>query len=239
MPLNLAVATEEQYAFVRKQTGGTPQDTGDNAADFMLVSTTGTVGGAPVQLGAPGPENMNSPIQRNALLKAGLIDPQQPSTAAPNRVRDTTAVPNGTLGTFVIRRKFTNKTGAPITALRFRIVDITTLNTPNAGGTQADLRALDSADVFVRTTNGAQLLVRGTTLNQPAQAAGGGLNSALVAVLPGGSLANGASVNVQFVLGVQQGGSFRFLVNVEALTATGPPPSSPVTKTGEQLKLHR
>ena len=63
------------------------------------------------------------------------------------------------------------------------------------------------------------MLVKGTLLDGPAQALGGGLNSALVVQLPGGALAPNASINVQFVLGVQQAGSFRFLVNVEALNS--------------------
>ena len=217
-PTGASVSGTEQYAYVRRQATGVPQDTNDNAADFVLVSTTGTVGGQAVQLGAPAPENALSPIQRNAQLKAALIDSQQSSTSAPNRVRDTTPVANGQLGTLIIRRKFTNKTGAPVTALRFRIIDITTLHTPSTG-TQADLRALDSVDVTVQTTNGSTVNVRGTTVAAPAQPSGGGLNSAFVVQLPGGVLANGASINVQFVLGVAQGGSFRFLVNVEGLTA--------------------
>jgi hypothetical protein len=39
-----------------------------------------------------------------------------------------------------------------------------------------------------------------------------------VAVL-GGTLASGASINVRFLLGVQQEGSFRFLINVEEMQA--------------------
>ena len=118
------------------------------------------------------------------------------------------------MGTLIIRRKFKNATGAPVTALRFRIVDITTAPAP--AGT-ADLRALTSADVSV-TVNGQPVTVKGTTLEQqPTQTAGGGLNSSLTVALPGGALGVGASVNVQFVLGVQQAGSFRFLINVEAL----------------------
>jgi hypothetical protein len=49
------------------------------------------------------------------------------------------------------------------------------------------------------------------------QPGGGGLNSGATVALPGGTLANGASVNVRFLLGVQQDGAFRFLINVEAL----------------------
>ncbi|HEX8072714.1 MAG TPA: carboxypeptidase regulatory-like domain-containing protein [Pyrinomonadaceae bacterium] len=217
-----ATGASAQYAYVRKQTTGTPQDTNDNAQDFVLVSTNALApDGSPAQLGAPGPESLASPAQRNAQLKPALIEPQAPSTAAPNRVRDSAANSCGgancALGTLTIRRRFTNKTGTMITALRFRIVDITTLNTPGyaPGGAQADLRALDSIDVTV-TTSAGNILVKGTALDAPAQALGGGLNSAYVVNLPGGALAPNASVNVQFVLGVQQGGSFRFLVNVEA-----------------------
>ena len=59
-----------------------------------------------------------------------------------------------------------------------------------------------------------------TTLQQPpTQAQGGGYNSTLAA----GSislfepLAAGDSINLQFVLGVVQGGTFRIYLNIEAL----------------------
>jgi hypothetical protein len=56
-------------------------------------------------------------------------------------------------------------------------------------------------------------------LEQPAtQSSGGGLNSTLVLPLTGGALIPNASVDVQFVLGVERDGNFRFFVNVEALT---------------------
>ena|GEM_PF-545278 len=209
-----------EYAFTRRLASGVPQTTGDNAQDFVFVATDGAAyGGVQAQLGAPGPEGRTSPLQRNALVKASLVDTGVASTDPPNRVRDTGVVPHGALGTLTIRRKFRNGTAVPITRLRFRVVDITTLGTPNPGGQQADLRALDSVDVTVTTTSG-DVLVRGTTLEQPpVQAGGGGLNSTLVVALPNGSLASGASVNVQFVLGVEAGGRFRFLVNVEALSA--------------------
>jgi hypothetical protein len=76
---------------------------------------------------------------------------------------------------------------------------------------------MNRTDVTV-TVNGQNVTVKGTTLEQqPTQTLGGGLNSSLTVALPGGALVPGASVSVQFVLGVQQAGSFRFLVNVEAL----------------------
>jgi subtilisin family serine protease len=212
---NFDFAADAQYSFVRKLTTGLPQDTDDNAQDFALVATkANNFGGLQAQLGSPGPENSASPVQRNAQIKATLIDPGVSSASAPNRVRDLTPVLNGAQGTLTIRRKFKNSTPAPVTRLRFRIVDITTAPATPA---TADLRARDAFDANVTTSVGA-VLVKGTTLEQPpAQVLGGGLNSTLTVALPGGALAPGATVNVQFVLGVQQGGTFRFLVNVEAL----------------------
>jgi subtilisin-like proprotein convertase family protein len=197
---------------------GLPVDTNNNATDFLFVDTNGTSAGAGQRLGAPGPENLSSPIQRNATIKASLIDPTQNSASPPNRVRDFTPGPAQTSGqgTLELRRKFTNTTGASVTRLRFRIVDITTF--PALAGT-ADLRPITSTDVVV-STSGGNVTVRGTTLETPAnQPNGGGFNSSMSAgtITLGTPLANGASINVRFVLGVQQAGSFRFFINVEAL----------------------
>jgi hypothetical protein len=210
------IAGDGQYAFVRNLVTGSPQDTGDNAADFSFVSVTAGTFGMSSILGGPGPENLGSPIQRNATIKPSLIDPTQASSAPPNRVRDTSPGTGATaLGTLDIRRKFTNNTGAPVTRLRFRVVDITTTNSPNPGGPQADLRVLTSADT---TANGGTLFIRGTSLEAPSDATtGGGLNSSMVVTLPGGALAPGASINVRYLLGVAASGTFRFFINVEAL----------------------
>jgi hypothetical protein len=109
----------------------------------------------------------------------------------------------------------TNNTGGNVTRLRFRIIDVTTFPVP--GGT-ADMRARTSSDVVV-TVAGNPRLVRGTTLEAPAQPNGGGFNSTLSAgtVTLATPLANGASIDVQFLFGLQSTGKFRFLVNVEAL----------------------
>jgi hypothetical protein len=215
-------ATRPQYSYVRKLASGTPQDTGDNAQDFVLVTTTGEmIAGVQSVLGAPGPQNQASPVQRNATVKPSLIEPSAPPTAPPNRLRTGSAIgANAAYGTLTIRRKFTNTTGATLTRLRFRVVDITTAGSPNpSGNPQADLRVLDSTDVLVDTSGGA-ITVKGTIIEQPpTQTMGGGLNSSLTVQLPSGGLPNGASINVQFVLGVQQEGNFRFFVNVEALPA--------------------
>lgn len=72
-------------------------------------------------LGAPGPENLASPIQRNAVIKSSLIDPNAAPTAPPNRIRSAAGAnpTNAAFGTLDIRRKFTNTTDATVTALRF------------------------------------------------------------------------------------------------------------------------
>lgn len=215
-------ANDGQYAYVRKLLTGLPQDTNNNAADFFFVSTdAGSYGGVQSQLGAPGPENKLSPIQRNVTVKPQLIEPTVTTNSAPNRVRDLTPVTNGALGTLSVRRRFINQTGGPVTRLRFRVVEITTLNSPgySPGGPQADVRMVDGADFDIMTTLGA-LTVRGLTVEQPlplTQPLGGGLNSSLTVVIPGGVLVNGATIDVHFLLGVQQGGVFRAYVNVEAL----------------------
>jgi hypothetical protein len=215
-------ANDGQYAFARKLTSGLPQDTDNNTADFVFVSTDGGIyGGVQSILGAPGPEDSGQPIQRNSAIKASLIDGTVLSTSPPNRVRSgqvQPGVPNA-YGTLSIQRRFKNTTGLPVTRLRFRVVDITTLNSPVTSSPQADLRVLSSTGVVTNSQGDEVVTVTGLTLETPpVQSNGGGLNSSLTVVLPGGALAPGNSIDVQFLLGVQQQGSFRFLVNVEALT---------------------
>jgi len=234
-----------QYSFERDQCGkggnpgvfgtcptSTPVDTNNNNADFLFADTTGANTIAGQRLGAPGPENLASPIQRNNTIAAVLLDATQAAAAVPNRVRDLTnsAPPNTNHGTLSIRRRFVNNTGANITRLRFRVIDITSFPTP---GGIADLRALTSANVIVSGINDSAtclastgsavtpctITVQGTTLEPPIQTMGGALNSTLAAgtITLGTPLANGASVNVQFLLGVQATGSFKIYVNIEAL----------------------
>lgn len=216
----------DQISYVRRiNAAGLPQDTNNNSADFVLISATGdfTTSAATTQalLGAPGPENLASPVQRNAALKASLIDGGQPSSAPPNRVRSGQVVTNGAFGTLSIQRRFTNNTPDPITRLRFRVVDITTLNSPVAVAPQADLRVLSSTGTVTDSAGATVVTVTGLTLETPpAQPNGGGLNSSLTAIPPGGSLASGLTLDVQFLLGVQAEGNFRFFVNVEALPPT-------------------
>ncbi|MDX6268978.1 MAG: hypothetical protein QOD28_201 [Acidobacteriota bacterium] len=209
-----------EFSYTRKLTSGVPQDTGDNAADFVLVSTTGgLINGVQSVLGAPGPENLLSPVNRTNVVKASLVDPQCAGFGSPTsacaRVRTANGAnpTNAAFGTLLIRRKFTNTTGQPVSRVRFRVVDITTLG--NVAGGEADLRVLNStADTLTKVDTTTVTLVALTVDTVPAQPNGGGLNSTLNLANP---LAAGASVNVEFKLGVMTSGGFRFFVNVEAL----------------------
>jgi hypothetical protein len=213
-------------------TTGFPKDTGNDSTDFLYVSTDGIDAGAGGRLGAPGPENLSSPINRGALIKPSLLDRTQLSSNPPNRVRVSTSDPanNSSFGTLDIRRRFTNNTGSNVTRLRFRIVDITTFPNGSAITGVADVRARTSTAVVVSGINDTTtcpggitpctVTVQGTTLEEPpTQSSGGGYNSSLSAdtVALATPLAPGASINVRFLLGVQTTGSFRFFVIIEAL----------------------
>ena len=112
------------------------------------------------------------------------------------------------------------------------------------GGTNTSATLTFNA-LIVTTTNGtglnlgasgAEFLVNGGSATITYN---GGFNSSVTVVLPGGGLASGASINVRFLLGVQQEGSFRLFVNVEALPGPSGVPDnlSPALKgapTGKQ-----
>ena len=203
----------------------TPKDTNNNAADFVFVDTNGTSAGAGQRLGAPGPENLSSPIQRNASFAANLLDPCVAAASPPNRVRDFTSDPpnNSTFGTLDFRRTIVNNTGGNVTRLRFRLSDLTTFPAPSG---IADLRPRTSTAVVVTVDRApcgsgtSNVTVQGTTLEQPpSQPNGGGFNSSWSAgvVTLATPIANGASVDVRFLFGIQQTGSFKFFLNIEAL----------------------
>lgn len=231
-----ANGSTSQYSFARNLITGLPKETNDNAADFQLVSTTPAVNVGdnltPI-LGAPGPENFTAPIQRNAVVKASLIDGTVSKDAPPNRVRSSFGAnpTNAAFGTLSIQRRFKNTLGVPVTRLRFRIVDLTTLNNRPPGS--SDLRVLSSTGTVINSAGNTVVTVTGLTLEGPPQPNGGGLNSTLTVIPPGGALAAGASIDVQFLLGVQEQGNFSFFVNVEALPA---PPGAPGSLPGADLK---
>ena len=211
----------------------TPKDTDNNATDFIFVDTNGTSAGAGQRLGAPGPENLSSPIQRNSVITENLLDSSDSKNNPPNRVRDFTSDPgnNSTFGTLSLRRRFVNNTGGNITRLRFRIIDMTTFPAPSG---IADLRHRTSSLVVIAGINDSvtcaatgapatppcTVSAQGTTVEAPpSQPNGGAFNSSWSAgtVTLATPLANGASLNVQFLLGIQQTGSFKVYVNIEAL----------------------
>jgi hypothetical protein len=203
----------------------TPKDTNNNAADFIFADTNGTSAGAGQRLGAPGPENLSSPIQRNASFAVDPLDVCVAVASPPNRVRDFTSDPanNSTFGTLDIRRTVTNNTGANVTRVRWRIIDLTTFPAPSG---IADLRPRTSTAVVVTVDRApcgsgtSNVTVQGTTLEQPpGQPNGGGFNSSLSSgtVTLATPLANGATLDVRFLLGIQQTGTFKFFINVEAL----------------------
>jgi len=213
--------------------GGNYVDTNNNAADFYFVDTNGTSAGAGQRLGAPGPQNLASPIQRNAQFPFLFLDNTVAAANPPNRVRDFTSDPanNSTFGTIDFRRRVVNSTGAPVTRLRYRIIDVTTFPAPSG---IADLRSRTSSLVVVSGINDSATClasngvattpctvnVQGTTLEQPpSQPNGGAFNSTWSSgtVTLGTPLANGASINIRMLFGIQQTGSFKFYLNIEAL----------------------
>ena len=237
------------YAWVRDQCGkggavtavgpctiSSPIDTNNNAADFYFVDTNGTSAGGGQRLGAPGPQNLSAPTSGGNLIATLPLD----STVAltpPNVVRDFTSVPaqNSTFGTISIRKRFVNNTGAPLTQLRFRVVDQTTFPAPSG---IADLRTRTSGAVVVAGINDAAtcaatgapatppctVTVQGTTLEQPpSQPNGGAFNGTfgVPSVTAGTPLANGASIDLQFLFGLQQTGAYRVGMIAEGLPAGG------------------
>ncbi|HKY29227.1 MAG TPA: hypothetical protein VJM12_14910, partial [Pyrinomonadaceae bacterium] len=234
-----------QYSFFRKECDfvlgpgctvpGRPKDVNDNSVDFMFADTAATlVAGAGQRLGAPGPQNLASPLKRDSTISVFILDPSVPSTSPPNRVFDGTSDPanNSTFGTLTVRRRVVNNTGAPVTRLRFRVVELTTAPPPvgiadvrgRTSVTQVGVGPVNDAATCLATGSPTSppctVTVQGLTLEQPPnQTMGGGYNSTLSVgtVSVGTPLANGASVNVQILLGLQQTGNFRFLIIVEAL----------------------
>jgi uncharacterized repeat protein (TIGR01451 family) len=237
--LQPASGSTSEYSFVRKVDKGSTADTNENAADFIVVSTTPATpvgSNATPTLGAPGPENSTGargPVPCNvpdtARFGRSRLDSTVALGSAPNTVRDATSDPvnNSTFGTIDFRRRFTNNTGGSVTRLRFRITNTTNPSTPGA----ADLRARSSAPVLVGGVNDAttcggstpcNVAVVGTTLEQPpAQTSGGGVNSTLGVgtITLGTPLASGASVNLHLLFGVQQHGDYHVSIVIETVTA--------------------
>jgi hypothetical protein len=213
-------------------TPGRPRDTDMNAADFIFADTMGTATSAGERLGSPGPENLSSPIKRDPAVNLLLLDVSVADSSAPNRDRNTASdsANASQFGTMTIRRRVVNQTGGTVTRLRFRVIDMTT----HPSGVFADLRLRSSSLEVINgindgntcgatgtpTTAPCQVTVNALTLEQPPNvlpANGAGLNSTVTVTLPGGGLPDNQSINVNFLLGVQKTGQFRFYLVIEAL----------------------
>ena len=234
------VATvNSEHTHYRDLRSGLPQDTNDNAADFLLVGTA--INTQVTRLGAPGPQNLASPVINNVTMGGSLLDPSVSSSSPPNRERRPNVEPNADLGVLLIRRTITNNTGAPVSRLRFRVINTTTIGTPAAecGGTPcADVRGLTSQDGEAGV-GGQVVTVRGVRLEEPpAQPAGGGYNASLSAdfITLATPLPAGQSVNVVFKLGIMSNGPFRFVLNIEAQNSPAPVILSPAVKTTSRVR---
>ena len=111
----------------------------------------------------------------------------------------------------------TNNTGAPITKLRIRVANVTTLNSPGyvLGGSQADFRLVASTDVGISVPGAVTAL--GLTPESPTTPGlDGGYHASAFATLPGGTLADGASVYVNVALRYAQAGAYVYFVSGEA-----------------------
>ncbi len=183
------ITTASNHSWVRRAlvATGYPQDTDDNAADFVLVEPSGALlDGVAAILGAPGPQRghtmtafttTSAPMHvATSTLASAPVDPEQPGDAAPNLVRDMTPVTHGDNGTIKIRRRYTNNSGKALIALRFRVIGISTLTGGATAPASADLRLLNSPTQTITLTDSSTVTAQSLTLQTPpAQGNGGGL----------------------------------------------------------------
>jgi len=140
-----------QYEFLRRQTtfdanlGTVHQDTNKNPDDFILLAPNSSfnmglgvtgVSGVSSVLGAAVPQNSTAPPDRPRVdfTQAPFDGVNQlgPPNAERNYTYDPTVLntANDPLGTFVLRLRYTNNSGRPITPLRFRVDNLATLCGP-------------------------------------------------------------------------------------------------------------
>ncbi|HYC58757.1 MAG TPA: lamin tail domain-containing protein [Thermoanaerobaculia bacterium] len=211
--------------FLPCPSGGVVADTNNNAANFIFVDPNGTSAGAGQRLGAPGPENLSSPISFTPPVTDTAIDSCSGDTAFPNVGYFGQSLPadDATFGSLDVRRRFTNTTGSDITRMRFRVIDLTTFPAPS-GIADLRLRTSPNASVFIDGapcgTGFSNVMVQGTTLEEPpGQPNGGAFHASMSAgtVTLGTPLANGASIDLRFLIGLQQHGSYKVGLLLESL----------------------
>lgn len=221
----------DQYAYVRKRPtpSGLPQDTDNNANDFVLVSVTGTahpgITALPV-LGAPGPRGLRNPLSYDdSQVTWSYVEPAVDAHLSPNRVRcEACTSPAAPYGTISFRRSFTNNTNQTFNYIAFRVVQITTLNSPNTLGDQAELRLITPSGSVAPFENSQArtVTIQNPALEydslcpdcQPQQPNGGGLNSTVSLVET--TINPGQTIDVQFLANVVHTGTYRLYVYVEA-----------------------
>jgi Lamin Tail Domain len=210
------VSNNGEISFVRNfGAQGYPVDTDNNLADFSFVSTdAGIYNGFQTILGAPGPENRNSPIFKPTNISTAILDSGSGITAAPNRVVNSANTGTAPLGTIASRRTYTNNTGFPITRFRIRIIGVSTIGSPRIYNPQSVVKALSSADINIQKADGSVVQVRGLTIESPTLMTGGGLNSSLIVTL-NQPINPGESINVDTVIGVFANGRLIFNTAVE------------------------
>ncbi len=230
-------------AFVRRYTDGVPVDTGDNAADFVLVAPDAgpTTYGGLAELGVASPADAAAPVAHAEILQAGAV--AGGVSYAPGV--------DGQPGQLTVNQTITNCSGqtltgacvnataapaASVTRLQLQLTSLTTTGSPGAGAGQAVLIPETST-----ATSPAAPTCAGTgslTLLAPSVSGiGAGLNSVWDATsqLPGatgqnpaGGLPAGACVNVQLRFAVLQAGRYSFGYNeLDDLIAT--PTRGPAT----------
>ncbi|MCP9493575.1 MAG: lamin tail domain-containing protein [Pyrinomonadaceae bacterium MAG19_C2-C3] len=193
-------AIASQASFVRRLVRAVPVDTGNNANDFVLVSTAGPNAGVTSNLtsnlngmailGAPNPQNLQSPYRGfTNPIQAELANTARGVNEAPNAERFVNEIgPNAAQGTLAFRRRFVNtQQGREITTLRFRFTNLTTLGSPNQvrdDQTQADARALSSPGgspprVTITRADGSTVRLTSVTLDPPSVEGNGGLGGGL------------------------------------------------------------
>jgi uncharacterized repeat protein (TIGR01451 family) len=227
----------DQYAWVRLENAGAPGNSGSNAADFQLVSTTGgVIGGVQSCLGSPSPQATRTPAQDNADFLSALLDSARGAHAAPNFV-----YVHGTPGLLTIRRTITNTSPTAITSAEIRITSLSEVNGPAEPGvtaqppTPAQLRLINPATPTsqITITGGHTVTVQNLSVDAPASynpaspsTGGGGLDTTLAIPLPGGSLAVGASVSIALSFAVDRHGPYWFGYDIDALAAPASAPAS-------------
>jgi uncharacterized repeat protein (TIGR01451 family) len=220
-----------QYQILRRQTtfdaslGTVHHDSNNNPDDFILVAPTASsnmglqvtgVLGVTAVLGAAGPQNSTGPpdMPRTQFTQAPFDGNNQ--LGAPNAERIYALDPsivnpdNNPLGTFILRLRFTNNSGKPITPLRFRVDHLATLCGPHqsatvgtanaknlsttpdcgAGGFSAILKLVNSAHEVVMDSSGIEQTVLGTVMEDlsvgappapgPLSPFGGGVDNTLI-----------------------------------------------------------